>query len=622
MPMCCQPLRAKPETTRTNSVERTPVAPKSSPAFRALLKGLEVEHEQEVTRMRSEISRLRQELQWARGAPGVNKGGAQEPATPTQSRMEAFLPPSRFPSVDSPQNAETGAEVMKDLRSCVLELAGRLDIQQRLREASSGEARAPSSAQGQFAVAATPSFRGDAPQSRTRGSSTNLGQPGSLPGSRSQTIEEKKDPEAEQKLMMATNSRSKSMASAVQDQTPADLLPPPPRCSALYHFLDGENCEVFLGGLILANTLVMAMEMQYDGLEVGWVIGYPDRSISATESWPGAGKVFPVLEAVFTFVFAFELLLKIAVLGWKYVKHPGNWMDGVVVGIGIVDLMKLSAFESLNPMVIRLLRLVKLARGLESVKANKIMDHLSLLIKCLYASITTLFWSLCLLLVIQCISAMIIGQMVRGYLVDESFPLGPRHEVYKYYGTFSRSMLTMFEVTMANWSPPCRVLVDNISEWYSAYFLFYRCIVGFAVVGVINAVFIQQTMTTAARDQDVMLQRKEKEQEDYSRKLKELFRRMDTSGDGFLSYDEFQQMLQQSQMKVWMSSLEIDPSDVTGLFQLLLHDNEYGELSFDEFLDGAGRLKGQARSMDLAKVLAHARRIEDKINKMETLFRL
>ena len=26
----------------------------------------------------------------------------------------------------------------------------------------------------------------------------------------------------------------------------------------------------------------------------------------------------------------------------------------------------------------------------------------------------------------------------------------------------------------ANWSPPCRVLVDNISEWFSLFFLVYR----------------------------------------------------------------------------------------------------------------------------------------------------
>ena len=35
-------------------------------------------------------------------------------------------------------------------------------------------------------------------------------------------------------------------------------------------------------------------------------------------------------------------------------------------------------------------------------------------------------------------------------------------------------------IMFANWSPPCRVLVENISEWFSAFFLLYRCVLGAA----------------------------------------------------------------------------------------------------------------------------------------------
>lgn len=32
-------------------------------------------------------------------------------------------------------------------------------------------------------------------------------------------------------------------------------------------------------------------------------------------------------------------------------------------------------------------------------------------------------------------------------------------------GTFTKSILTMFEVMFANWAPPCRLLTENVSEW-------------------------------------------------------------------------------------------------------------------------------------------------------------
>ena len=47
-------------------------------------------------------------------------------------------------------------------------------------------------------------------------------------------------------------------------------------------------------------------------------------------------------------------------------------------------------------------------------------------------------------------------------------------DVFRYYGTFSRTFLTMFEILFANWGPPCRVLVENFSEWFSVFFLTYR----------------------------------------------------------------------------------------------------------------------------------------------------
>eukprot|EP00913_Durusdinium_trenchii_P020487 g19246.t1 len=110
-------------------------------------------------------------------------------------------------------------------------------------------------------------------------------------------------------------------------------------------------------------------------------------------------------------------------------------------------------------------------------------------------------------------------------------------EVYQYYGTFTRSFLTMFEIMFANWGPPCRVLVDNVSEWFSAFFLFYRCVLGFAVLNVVNAVFVQQTMKTASSDEDLAFKQKQKDMATYTKKVKKLFSTIDYSGDGSINLD-------------------------------------------------------------------------------------
>merc|ERR1719210_2377958 len=95
-----------------------------------------------------------------------------------------------------------------------------------------------------------------------------------------------------------------------------------------------------------------------------------------------------------------------------------------------------------------------------------------------------------------------------------------RHEVFNYFGTFSRSMISMSVVHLANWGPACRVLVDNVGEWCGGVLVAYRCTVGFAVLTVISAVFIQQTMTVAQQDTKILIMQKQKAQKRYTRHLK------------------------------------------------------------------------------------------------------
>ncbi|CAE7153843.1 Catsper1 [Symbiodinium pilosum] len=150
----------------------------------------------------------------------------------------------------------------------------------------------------------------------------------------------------------------------------------------------------------------------------------------------------------------------------------------------------------------------------------------------------------------------------------------------------------MFEILFANWSPACRVLVENISEWFSIFFLLYRCVLGFAVLNVVNAVFVQQTMKTASSDEELAFKQKERDVALYTRKVKKLFQTMDSSGDGTINKEEFAKLVNSPMLKFWMGQLELEYHDLMSLFEFL--DNGDGEITLLEFIDGAGRLRGGA----------------------------
>eukprot|EP00438_Fugacium_kawagutii_P023053 Skav232361 [mRNA] locus=scaffold1062:208639:224820:- [translate_table: standard] len=76
---------------------------------------------------------------------------------------------------------------------------------------------------------------------------------------------------------------------------------------------------------------------------------------------------------------------------------------------------------------------------------TSVLASLQLLIKCLASSRDMLFWSFCLLTVVQGVACLIVSTLIRDFVENERLDLQIRNEVYQYYGTFTRSFLTMLE---------------------------------------------------------------------------------------------------------------------------------------------------------------------------------
>merc|ERR1719265_1692957 len=102
----------------------------------------------------------------------------------------------------------------------------------------------------------------------------------------------------------------------------------------------------------------------------------------------------------------------------------------------------------------------------------------------------------------------------------------------------------MFEITLGNWIPPCRTLMENISEAYAALFILYKCVVGFAVVKVITGVFMCETFKVASTNDEIMIMQKNRAKEKHLSKMKTLFSAADHEGDGKIGWEEFQHIMQ------------------------------------------------------------------------------
>jgi len=201
---------------------------------------------------------------------------------------------------------------------------------------------------------------------------------------------------------------------------------------------------------------------------------------------------------------------------------------------------------------------------------------------------------------------------VEYYISDTSQPIETRREVFGYFGTFWRSIVTMFEIIFANWAPSCRLLLDHVSEYFGIFFLIYRCAIGFAVLSVIQAVFIQQTMKSAQLDDDYILQDRQREQSKYVKRLTRVFEMLDESNDGFISWEEFEAIWMSQHMQTMLASMEVDFSDLEVLFRML--DSGNGLISSEEFINGLQSMKGGAKALDVIKIWNVVKRLDTKLD--------
>merc|ERR1711920_757153 len=93
--------------------------------------------------------------------------------------------------------------------------------------------------------------------------------------------------------------------------------------------------------------------------------------------------------------------------------------------------------------------------------------------------------------------------------------------------------------------------------------------------------------------------------------------RLDTSGDGLISWGEFQPMLERDDMQLMMSTLDVDTGDLETLWGLL--DDGDGEISAEEFTKGAMRMKGPAKGIDVVALLSNVHRLEKKIDEQNQM---
>jgi len=227
---------------------------------------------------------------------------------------------------------------------------------------------------------------------------------------------------------------------------------------------------------------------------------------------------------------------------------------------------------------------------------------LSILIGSLRASASVLFWSLVILFTAQLAAALFLSQGLGDYFRSEDSDVigSEAHKTkiacFELFGTFSRSWLTTMQLTFGNWVPVCRILHENVSSAWSSFIMFYVIFINFAAIKVISAVFLLETQKVAATDEELLILQKERQITRLIKNFAGVFQQIDKGHDGTVDWDEFQAVIRDHRVLTWLAALDLDIEQCGGMFEMLSGSD--GKMSFQEFVKGVQRLKGDAKAID------------------------
>jgi len=374
--------------------------------------------------------------------------------------------------------------------------------------------------------------------------------------------------------------------------------------------------EIISTLLVVICVVLMAFSNEIHGRHTGYILGVPQYTSSINESMPNTQNHLEILDMIFNVLFTIELVFRLVAFKMSSFRNGWILMDLALVtsswlfDTGAVDI-------AYDPMILRLFRLLRLLRLLKVLKSAKIVDTLFLLVKSIQASFGALIWSFFIIWSLQVVMAILFAQLLQSYLADGAEDLTSRQDVFLYFGTFFRTVITMFEISMGSWVPSCRLLLEKVSIWYGLFYILYRCCFMFSVLKVITAVFIAETTRCANSDDDIAITQKQIAREHYCKRLQAVFQELDIDGDGFLTREEFQPLISNHVLTTWLHTLDIDTYDLSMLFHI--HDDGDGKFSISEFIDGLTHVKGPAKSIDLLKLMVSVAHLTHKMEDMQDM---
>jgi voltage-gated sodium channel len=351
----------------------------------------------------------------------------------------------------------------------------------------------------------------------------------------------------------------------------------------LGRFVCSPAFKLMVSVVILVNAITF-------GVEVDQKLTNPDYK---EENWR-------VLEVFFVVFFSLELLLRAFAERTAFVFGKERWWNLFDAWLVISSMVTVTQTTDMSADIdfFRLLRLARFTRVLRLLRAMRFSESLRVMVFSITSSLVSLMWVFCFFIfVIYFFSVFfltgIVEERSRLSLADFS----------PYYDSLFNTLLYSFMSICGgiDWETMWKPL-SEVGPIYSLAYVIYIFFMVFGVLNVVVGTFVENSKQQSAKDRDMVTQNGLKQEKEYIMRMRAIFQEADKDGNNNLSWEEFEEYLQDSEVAAFFSSLGLDVSVAKALFVLLDVDDS-NAVNIDEFVSGCLRLKGNARSIDVNMLL-------------------
>eukprot|EP00439_Symbiodinium_sp_Y106_P029435 s2893_g3.t1 len=109
-----------------------------------------------------------------------------------------------------------------------------------------------------------------------------------------------------------------------------------------------------------------------------------------------------------------------------------------------------------------------------------------------------------------------------------------------------------------NWPTRARLVVEKVSAYFAIFYVCYITIIVFAVIRVISAIFLKDTLDAAHSDADNLVAENLAKKAEYVKKLESFFKAIDEFGDGLITEERLTDILSNPKVAAYFATLDVD----------------------------------------------------------------